>query len=171
MRKFQVIGISGSFPGPIVNVTTNWNVVINVKNHLDEPLLVTWCAIYLFIFVVIRWLQSFSQKDCCFSFTCQNRYQLWPKVMIPFLELSRHILILVHKILSSLSFHNTLNLYMKLPYLTVWYPNKNFLEKRKQSVCATGVAPVSPSKFYRHTSIVVQCAPDMICCKISVGLV
>ncbi|XP_078169571.1 monocopper oxidase-like protein SKU5 [Carex rostrata] len=40
--KQQVIGISGSFPGPIVNVTTNWNVVINVRNHLDEPLLVTW---------------------------------------------------------------------------------------------------------------------------------
>ncbi|KAJ0113641.1 hypothetical protein Patl1_03120 [Pistacia atlantica] len=40
--KQQVIGINGQFPGPILNVTTNWNVVINVKNDLDEPLLLTW---------------------------------------------------------------------------------------------------------------------------------
>ena len=39
---FQVIGIDGRFPGPVLNVTTNWNVVINVKNDLDEPLLLTW---------------------------------------------------------------------------------------------------------------------------------
>lgn len=38
----QVIGINGQFPGPILNVTTNWNVVVNVKNDLDEPLLLTW---------------------------------------------------------------------------------------------------------------------------------
>ncbi|CAI0559712.1 unnamed protein product [Linum tenue] len=41
----QVIGINGQFPGPILNVTTNWNVVVNVKNHLDEPLLLTWNGI------------------------------------------------------------------------------------------------------------------------------
>ncbi|KAF4367558.1 hypothetical protein CsatB_024785 [Cannabis sativa] len=40
--KQKVIGINGQFPGPILNVTTNWNVVVNVKNHLDEPLLITW---------------------------------------------------------------------------------------------------------------------------------
>ncbi|XP_031267899.1 monocopper oxidase-like protein SKU5 [Pistacia vera] len=40
--KQQVIGINGQFPGPILNVTTNWNVDINVKNDLDEPLLLTW---------------------------------------------------------------------------------------------------------------------------------
>lgn len=40
--KQQVIGINGQFPGPILNVTTNWNVVVNVKNDLDEPLLLTW---------------------------------------------------------------------------------------------------------------------------------
>ncbi|XP_020254138.1 monocopper oxidase-like protein SKU5 isoform X1 [Asparagus officinalis] len=40
--KQQVIGINGKFPGPTVNVTTNWNVVVNVKNDLDEPFLVTW---------------------------------------------------------------------------------------------------------------------------------
>uniref|UniRef100_A0A2N9HZ66 Plastocyanin-like domain-containing protein n=1 Tax=Fagus sylvatica TaxID=28930 RepID=A0A2N9HZ66_FAGSY len=40
-----VIGINGKFPGPILNVTTNWNVVVNVKNNLDEPLLLTWDGI------------------------------------------------------------------------------------------------------------------------------
>ncbi|KAF9611682.1 hypothetical protein IFM89_034865 [Coptis chinensis] len=43
--KQQVIGINGQFPGPILNVTTNWNVVVNVKNHLDEPFLLTWNGI------------------------------------------------------------------------------------------------------------------------------
>ncbi|XP_052171434.1 monocopper oxidase-like protein SKU5 [Diospyros lotus] len=43
--KQQVIGIEGQFPGPILNVTTNWNVVVNVKNKLDEPLLLTWNGI------------------------------------------------------------------------------------------------------------------------------
>ncbi|KAL1552878.1 Monocopper oxidase-like protein sku5 [Salvia divinorum] len=43
--KQQVIGIDGRFPGPILNVTTNWNVVINVKNELDEPVLLTWNGI------------------------------------------------------------------------------------------------------------------------------
>lgn len=37
-----MIGIDGNFPGPILDVTTNWNVVVNVKNNLDEPLLLTW---------------------------------------------------------------------------------------------------------------------------------
>ncbi|KAG4191396.1 hypothetical protein ERO13_A07G090100v2 [Gossypium hirsutum] len=43
--KQQVIGINGQFPGPILNVTTNWNVVVNVKNDLDEALLFTWNGI------------------------------------------------------------------------------------------------------------------------------
>ncbi|XP_072955591.1 monocopper oxidase-like protein SKU5 [Typha angustifolia] len=43
--KQQVIGINGQFPGPIVNITTNWNVVVNVLNDLDEPLLITWNGI------------------------------------------------------------------------------------------------------------------------------
>ncbi|GFP91174.1 monocopper oxidase-like protein sku5 [Phtheirospermum japonicum] len=43
--KQQVIGIEGRFPGPILNVTTNWNVVVNVKNNLDEPFLLTWNGI------------------------------------------------------------------------------------------------------------------------------
>ncbi|XP_043722917.1 monocopper oxidase-like protein SKU5 [Telopea speciosissima] len=43
--KQEVIGINGYFPGPILNATTNWNVVVNVKNQLDEPLLLTWNGI------------------------------------------------------------------------------------------------------------------------------
>ncbi|XP_059434174.1 monocopper oxidase-like protein SKU5 [Corylus avellana] len=43
--KQRVIAINGQFPGPVLNVTTNWNVVVNVKNDLDEPLLLTWNGI------------------------------------------------------------------------------------------------------------------------------
>uniref|UniRef100_A0A0D9XLC1 Monocopper oxidase-like protein SKU5 n=1 Tax=Leersia perrieri TaxID=77586 RepID=A0A0D9XLC1_9ORYZ len=42
---FEVIGINGKFPGPTVNISTNWNVVVNVLNDLDEPLLITWNGI------------------------------------------------------------------------------------------------------------------------------
>lgn len=62
MEKLQVIGISGSFPGPIVNVTTNWNVVINVRNHLDEPLLVTWYATDCFFFLSLDSFSPFLKK-------------------------------------------------------------------------------------------------------------
>ncbi|XP_023753275.1 monocopper oxidase-like protein SKS1 [Lactuca sativa] len=41
----QVIAVNGKFPGPTLNVTTNYNVVVNVKNRLDESLLVTWPGI------------------------------------------------------------------------------------------------------------------------------
>ncbi|KAL7218086.1 hypothetical protein ACSBR2_011374 [Camellia fascicularis] len=41
----QVIAINGHFPGPIINVTTNNNVVVNVRNKLDEDLLMTWAGI------------------------------------------------------------------------------------------------------------------------------
>lgn len=41
----KVIAINKQFPGPIVNVTTNYNVVVNVLNSLDEPLLITWDGI------------------------------------------------------------------------------------------------------------------------------
>ncbi|MCD7472023.1 hypothetical protein HAX54_012849, partial [Datura stramonium] len=37
----MVIAVNGKFPGPVLNVTTNYNVVVNVKNKLDEDLLVT----------------------------------------------------------------------------------------------------------------------------------
>jgi iron transport multicopper oxidase len=38
----QVIAINNQFPGPLLNVTTNQNVRVNVQNNLDEPLLITW---------------------------------------------------------------------------------------------------------------------------------
>jgi hypothetical protein len=43
----QVIAINGKFPGPQLEATTNYNLVINVHNCLDEPLLFTWYAYIL----------------------------------------------------------------------------------------------------------------------------
>ncbi|GAB2212354.1 hypothetical protein Drorol1_Dr00020314 [Drosera rotundifolia] len=42
----QVIAVNGKFPGPPINVTTNNNVVVNVRNKLDENLLMTWAGVY-----------------------------------------------------------------------------------------------------------------------------
>jgi hypothetical protein len=42
----QVIAINNQFPGPLLNVTTNQNVRVNVQNNLDEPLLITWYLLY-----------------------------------------------------------------------------------------------------------------------------
>ncbi|TVU42778.1 hypothetical protein EJB05_09200, partial [Eragrostis curvula] len=44
---FQVIAINNQFPGPLLNVTTNENVRVNVQNNLDEPLLITWDGIQM----------------------------------------------------------------------------------------------------------------------------
>ncbi|CAN1258775.1 Monocopper oxidase-like protein SKU5 [Linum perenne] len=43
--NLQVIAINGKFPGPTINVTTNYNVVVNVRNKLDEHLLMHWSGI------------------------------------------------------------------------------------------------------------------------------
>ncbi|KAL7101286.1 hypothetical protein ACP275_08G045700 [Erythranthe tilingii] len=43
--KQRGILINGQFPGPTINVITNDNVVVNVENKLDEPLLFTWNGI------------------------------------------------------------------------------------------------------------------------------
>ncbi|KAK4480610.1 hypothetical protein RD792_013688 [Penstemon davidsonii] len=43
----RVIAINGKFPGPVLNITTNYNVVVNVKNRLDEDLLMTWSGIQM----------------------------------------------------------------------------------------------------------------------------
>ncbi|KAK2994277.1 hypothetical protein RJ640_022930 [Escallonia rubra] len=40
-----VITINGMFPGPLINITTNDNVHVNVFNDIDEPLLMTWTEI------------------------------------------------------------------------------------------------------------------------------
>ncbi|KAK4433107.1 L-ascorbate oxidase [Sesamum alatum] len=41
----QVITINDQFPGPWINCTSNNNIVVNVFNNLDEPLLFTWNGI------------------------------------------------------------------------------------------------------------------------------
>lgn len=41
----QVIAINDKFPGPTINVTTNYNVVVNVRNKLDESLLISWAGV------------------------------------------------------------------------------------------------------------------------------
>lgn len=38
----QGILINGKFPGPSINTTSNNNLIVNVFNNLDEPLLFTW---------------------------------------------------------------------------------------------------------------------------------
>ncbi|CAH8384653.1 unnamed protein product [Eruca vesicaria subsp. sativa] len=43
----QVIAVNGQFPGPLLNATTNYNVVVRVSNHLDESLLLTWSGIQM----------------------------------------------------------------------------------------------------------------------------
>ncbi|KAL3645214.1 Serine/threonine protein kinase [Castilleja foliolosa] len=43
----QVIAVNKHFPGPVINVTTNYNVVVNVRNKLDEDLLITWSGIQM----------------------------------------------------------------------------------------------------------------------------
>ncbi|XP_051201314.1 monocopper oxidase-like protein SKU5 [Lolium perenne] len=43
----KVIAINNQFPGPLLNVTTNWNARVNVQNNLDEPLLLTWDGIQM----------------------------------------------------------------------------------------------------------------------------
>ncbi|KAF2314590.1 hypothetical protein GH714_027796 [Hevea brasiliensis] len=41
----QVILINNQFPGPVINSTSNNNLVINVFNNLDEPFLLTWSGV------------------------------------------------------------------------------------------------------------------------------
>ncbi|KAG6389186.1 hypothetical protein SASPL_150645 [Salvia splendens] len=41
----KIITINDQFPGPRLNGTSNNNIVVNVFNHLDEPLLFTWNGI------------------------------------------------------------------------------------------------------------------------------
>ncbi|KAL0436779.1 UNVERIFIED_CONTAM: L-ascorbate oxidase [Sesamum radiatum] len=44
-RPQQGILINGQFPGPKINCTSNNNIVVNVFNQLDEPLLLTWAGV------------------------------------------------------------------------------------------------------------------------------
>ncbi|EXC08927.1 Monocopper oxidase-like protein SKS1 [Morus notabilis] len=45
--KQQVIAVNDKFPGPRINATTNYNVIVNVFNELDEDLLITWSGIQM----------------------------------------------------------------------------------------------------------------------------
>ena len=38
----KVILINGEFPGPTINCTSNNNILVNVFNMLDQPLLFHW---------------------------------------------------------------------------------------------------------------------------------
>lgn len=38
----QGIFINGQFPGPVIDSTTNDNLIINVFNNLPEPFLLSW---------------------------------------------------------------------------------------------------------------------------------
>ncbi|CAH9121631.1 unnamed protein product [Cuscuta epithymum] len=78
----QVIAVNGNFPGPVLNVTTNDNVVVNVKNNLDEDLLVTWSGVHMWrsswqdgnlgtncpIPSKLNWTYEFQVKDQIGSF-------------------------------------------------------------------------------------------------------
>ncbi|KAI9101470.1 hypothetical protein K1719_023952 [Acacia pycnantha] len=44
---FFVIAINDKFPGPLINVTTGNNLVVNVLNDLDEDLLITWPGVQM----------------------------------------------------------------------------------------------------------------------------
>ncbi|XP_020596266.1 L-ascorbate oxidase homolog [Phalaenopsis equestris] len=41
----KVIMINNQFPGPVINCTSNNNIVVNVFNQLDEPFLLSWNGI------------------------------------------------------------------------------------------------------------------------------
>ncbi|VAH65334.1 unnamed protein product [Triticum turgidum subsp. durum] len=41
----KMILINGEFPGPTINCTSNNNIIVNVFNQLDQPLLFTWHGI------------------------------------------------------------------------------------------------------------------------------
>ncbi|KAK9678533.1 hypothetical protein RND81_11G217700 [Saponaria officinalis] len=43
----QIIVVNGEFPGPAIRVTTNNNVIVDVRNKLDEDLLVNWNGMHM----------------------------------------------------------------------------------------------------------------------------
>lgn len=45
-KQKRVLLINGQFPGPEISTVTNVNLLINVFNSIDEPLLFTWNGIY-----------------------------------------------------------------------------------------------------------------------------
>lgn len=50
--------VNDQFPGPLVEVVTNYNVVVDVKNKLDENLLVNWYVLpneFSVLFIFVGW--------------------------------------------------------------------------------------------------------------------
>ncbi|KAE8787908.1 L-ascorbate oxidase-like protein [Hordeum vulgare] len=41
----KMILINGEFPGPTINCTSNNNIIVNIFNQIDKPLLFTWHGI------------------------------------------------------------------------------------------------------------------------------
>ncbi|KAL8094452.1 hypothetical protein AgCh_036111 [Apium graveolens] len=46
-ERIMVIAVNGKFSGPTFNVTTNENVIVNVRNKLNENALVTWPGVQM----------------------------------------------------------------------------------------------------------------------------
>jgi len=75
----QVIAINGKFPGPVINVTTNNHVAVNVYNQLDEDLLITWLVSHFHCYIAIFYytFQLFIDKSFWTSkFWCRLRCPL-----------------------------------------------------------------------------------------------
>lgn len=65
----QVIAINGKFPGPVLNATTNNNIVINVQNDMDESLLMTWYVLARISYIYILFLLK-PISDSVVSISC-----------------------------------------------------------------------------------------------------
>ncbi|KAF1891841.1 hypothetical protein Lal_00031651 [Lupinus albus] len=79
----RVIAINGSFPGTIINVTTNNNLVVNVYNDLDEDLLITWLVLlthyilFSFDFTLINLQINKFVTNGCARLGVQMRRNAW----------------------------------------------------------------------------------------------
>ncbi|XP_011029949.1 PREDICTED: monocopper oxidase-like protein SKS1 [Populus euphratica] len=88
----KVIAINGQFPGPLVNATTNNNVVIKVYNDLDEDLLMTWPGIQM---RRNSWQDGVLGTNCPipptwdFNYTFQVKDQIGSFFYFPSLNLQR----------------------------------------------------------------------------------
>lgn len=71
LSELKVIAVNGKFPGPLINATTNNNVVVNVHNELDEGLLLTWYCFNFFELLLecIAYFAYCNLKDASFFTT------------------------------------------------------------------------------------------------------
>ncbi|KAG5234442.1 monocopper oxidase protein [Salix suchowensis] len=88
----KVLAINGQFPGPLVNATTNNNVIIKVYNDLDEDLLLTWPGIQM---RRNSWQDGVLGTNCPippkwdFNYTFQVKDQIGSFFYFPSLNLQR----------------------------------------------------------------------------------